>query len=120
MKFYYTAVIPTLLLTDQTNGQTAPPKCTKIKSINGVARSQWILPGEPLPPHWAEFLDQETCVDGPMLMGNCNIGDITGIGYYMTAETTNAGYAADIFPAVGVKSDAKDSFYFTDKGMVLK
>ena len=109
-----------LLLAGPALGQTAPPKCTRIKTIQGEARSQWILPGEPLPEHWAAYFNQTNCDNGPPgLAGNCNVGDVTGIGYYYTADSTEVGYANTIFEAVGVKSGAKDIFVTPTKGTFL-
>ncbi|KAK1739634.1 hypothetical protein QTG54_009393 [Skeletonema marinoi] len=89
-----------------------PPKCTKVQSISGEIRSQWILPGEPLPPHWAAHFNTTNCDAGPAGIGyNCNIGDVTGVGYYYTG-----GSALLVFR---VQSDAKDTGIATTKGWLL-
>lgn len=88
-------------------GQKPPPKCTRVQMIEAETRSQWILPGEPLPKHWAEYFNKTNCDAGPAgLEYNCNVGDVTGIGYYYTAESTQAGYANEVFAAAGIESEA--------------
>ena len=101
-------------------GQKPPPKCTRVKMIEGESRSQWILPGEPLPDHWAAYFNKTNCDAGPAgLEYNCNVGDVTGIGYYYTAESTQAGYANEVFAAAGIESEAKDIFMAPTKGAFL-
>ncbi len=67
-------------------------------------------------------MDPARCPVGRFQNNNCNVGDITGMGnyaYYYTADSNQAGYANNIFEAVGVKSDAKDIFITPTKGAVL-
>eukprot|EP00984_Skeletonema_dohrnii_P014327 scaffold5999_cov114-Skeletonema_dohrnii-CCMP3373.AAC.9 len=117
---YPTALAALLFKADPTNGQTAPPKCNKVQSISGEIRSQWILKGEPLPPHWAAHFNTTNCDAGPAGTAyNCNIGDVTGVGYYYTGGSDQAGYANDVLSAVGVQSDAKDIFIAPTKGWFL-
>ena len=47
------------------------------------------------------------------------MGDVTGLGYYYTYESNQAGYANAIFEAAGVKSDAEDIFMAPTKGAFL-
>lgn len=109
-----------LAVADPSLGQNAPPKCTKVQTIQGESRSQWIVPGEPLPDHWAAYFNKTNCDFGPPgTQYNCNVGDVTGLGYYYTAESIEAGYANDIFEAVGVKSDADSIFMMPTKGLIL-
>jgi len=109
-----------LLLADPAVSQTMPPKCTKVQTIQGEARSQWIMRGEPLPDHWAAYFNKTHCDLGPPgLYYNCNVGDVTGLGYYYTYDSNQAGYANTVFEAAGVKSDAKDIFMTPTKGAFL-
>mmetsp|Transcript_28403 Transcript_28403/g.63661 ORF Transcript_28403/g.63661 Transcript_28403/m.63661 type:complete len:227 (+) Transcript_28403:229-909(+) len=94
--------------------------CMKVKDLAGGVRSQWILPGEPLPQAWQDFFGDgnEICDGGPPgILGNCNVGEFDDLGWYYTEDANSIGYTSDLFPSYYM--DAGPIEIYQSEGWVL-